>query len=365
VVGGVKRRHFLQAAVAAYALPAHAALSDTLRDRIDAEVRFAMARDKVPGCWLSLIANGTLQYVQAYGLASIARKIPARRDEIVPIGSISKMFIATAMLRLCEMGVVALEDPVSRHLPRLPHGDDITVRQLLTHTSGLADVWPSHNNLRAEMLFDRAPQSILDEWAAKPLTLDPGTKFGYSSTGFMAAGRIIETHMRCSLFEALRRLIFAPLQMHDVRDVDVPPSQRPLLPEGYTANPSGGLGTAPMEGAGWKFSSGQLAMSASDMAKFNLSLLHRTLLQPASYDDMFRRQLYKDGKEFWYGLGIQSPEPAGYKALEHVGGASGFVAIDRLYPAEQVAIAVLVNADQVTTELDLVDTIAKLVLPPP
>jgi CubicO group peptidase (beta-lactamase class C family) len=174
--------------------------------------------------------------------------------------------------------------------------------------------------------------------------------------------------MGCPLFEALRRLIFAPLHMTSVRDANLPPSQRPLLPEGYTARPGGGpgnrLGAAPMEGAGWKFASGHLAMSAGDLAKFNLSLLHRTLLRPESYDDMFRRQLYKNGKEFWYGLGIQSPEPAGYKALEHVGGASGFVALDRLYPAEQVAIAVLVNADQVTTELNLVDVIAKLVLPP-
>jgi CubicO group peptidase (beta-lactamase class C family) len=268
------------------------------------------------------------------------------------------------MLRLVEMGLVALEDPVSRHLPALPHGDEITVRQLLTHTSGLADHWPSHNNLRPEMLVDRDPQAILDEWAAKPLTVEPGTKFEYSSTGFMAAGRIIELHMGCSLFEALRRLIFVPLHMTSARDANLPPSQRPLLPEGYTARPGGGLGTPPMEGAGWKFASGHLAMSAGDLAKFNLSLLHRTLLKPASYDDMFRRQRYRNGKEFWYGLGIQSPEPAGYKALEHVGGAAGFVALDRLYPAEQVAIAVLVNADQVTTELNLVDVIAKLVLPP-
>ncbi|GIL38015.1 serine hydrolase domain-containing protein [Roseiterribacter gracilis] len=357
----MKRRYFLQGAGALVALPAQAAQS--LHQRIDAEVRSAMARDKVPGCWLSLITDGKLHYVQAYGLSSLERNIRARRDEIIPIGSITKMFIATAMLRLTEMGLVALEDPVSRHLPDLPHGDEITVRQLLTHTSGLADHWPSHNNLRPEMLRDRDPKTILAEWAAKPLTLDPGTKFGYSSTGFMAAGFIIERHMHCSLFEAMRRLIFAPLGMHSVRDVDIPPAQRPLLPEGYTSRPGGGLGTPPMEGAGWKYASGQIAMSAGDLAKFNLSLLHRTLLQPASYDDMFRRQLYKDGKEFWYGLGIQSPEPHGYKALEHVGGASGYVAIDRLYPAEQVAIAVLVNADQVTTELDLVDTIAKLVLP--
>lgn len=360
----MKRRRFLQGAAALTALPAHAApLARSLRVRIDDAVRRGMARDEVPGCWLSLITGGALRYVQAYGLSSVERNIAARPDEIIPIGSISKMFVATAMLRLVEMGVVALEDPVARHLPGLPHGDAITVRQLLTHTSGLADVWPSHNNLRAEMLVDRAPQAILDEWAGKPLTLDPGTQFGYSSTGFMAAGRIIERHMGCGLFEALRRLVFAPLHMTRVRDVDIAPARRPLLPEGYTAHPGGGLGPAPLEGAGWKFASGQLAMSAGDLAKFNLSLLHRTLLRPHSYDDMFRRQLYRNGAEFWYGLGIQSPEPNGYKALEHVGGASGFVALDRIYPAEQVGIAVLVNADQVKTELDLVDEIAAMVLP--
>jgi D-alanyl-D-alanine carboxypeptidase len=356
---------FVAGGGAALLLPrsASAALDPSLRRAIDREVRYAMIRDGVPGLWLSLIMHGRLQYVRAYGIASLDGD-RATVAQTIPLGSISKMFVATAMLRLCEQGLVSLEDPVSRHLPGLPHGDEITVRQLLTHTSGLADHWPSHNNLRGEMLVDRDPQSILDEWAAKDLTHEPGTKFGYSSTGFIAAGRIIEKRTGLSLFAAMQRLIFQPLGLRSARDANRGRAFQPALPQGYTTRPGGGLGPAPVEGAGWKFASGQLAMTVADLAKFNLSLLHRTLLEPASYDDMFRRQLYKDGKEFWYGLGIQSPEPDGYKALEHVGGASGFVGIDRLYPAEQVAVAVLVNADQVTTELELADVIAKLVLPP-
>ena len=107
------------------------------------------------------------------------------------IGSISKQFTATAILLLQEQGKLSLDDPVGKYIPGLTRGDEVTIRQILSHTSGYQDYWPE-DYVMTPMLGPETAQQILDTWAKKPLDFEPGTQWQYSNTNFVIAGRIVE-----------------------------------------------------------------------------------------------------------------------------------------------------------------------------
>src|ERR1035438_2059302 len=114
------------------------------------------------------------------------------------VGSISKQFTATAVLLLAEQGKLTLDDPVSRFVPNLTRGSEVTIRQLLSHTSGYQDYWPQ-DYVPPFMLQAITADKILDQWARKPLDFDPGTEWQYSNTNFVIAGLIVEKADRKSV----------------------------------------------------------------------------------------------------------------------------------------------------------------------
>ena len=135
------------------------------------------------------------------------------------IGSISKQFTATAVLLLQEQGKLSLDDKVAKFIPNLTRANEVTIRQLLSHTSGYQDYWPQ-DYVMPPMMLPTTAQKILDMWARKPLDFDPGTKWQYSNTNYVIAGVIIEKVARMPLLQFLQQRVFTPLGMTSVSDTD-------------------------------------------------------------------------------------------------------------------------------------------------
>jgi CubicO group peptidase (beta-lactamase class C family) len=273
------------------------------------------------------------------------------------IGSISKQFTATALLLLQEEGKLSLDDAVGKYVPGLTRGDEVTIRQILSHTSGYQDYWPE-DYVMTTMLHPETAQQIIDTWGKKPLDFEPGTQWQYSNTNFVIAGAIVEKVTGAPYFDFLTQHIFRPLGMTSVWNSDqIKLGQTDATP--YYRHALGPLRVAPKEGLGWMFAAGELAMTAHDLALWDESLLAQSILKPESYKQMFTEVKLKDGKGTHYGLGVDVRDRDGHRSIEHSGEVSGFVSDNEVLIDDGAAVAVLTNQDAVGAA----STIARLAAP--
>lgn len=327
------------------AAQAQPTIAPGLQNKIDSAVRDTLASTGVPSASIATVQNGAITYLQAYGFARLEPRTPAAASMRYSIGSISKQFTAAAVLLLAEQGKLSLDDPVSRFVPHLTRGNEVTIRQLLSHTSGYQDYWPQ-DYVPPFMLQPVSADKILDLWARKPLDFDPGTEWQYSNTNFVIAGLIVEKASGMPLLQFLSQHIFAPLGMKSVMNID---EQRLTETDatGYLRYALGSPRVAPKEGKGWLFAAGELAMPAEDLAKWDISLIQQTVLTPASYRQMEAEVVLKNGLGTRYGLGVGVRQEMGQRAIEHGGEVSGFTAANLVFPDARVAVVVLTNQDSV------------------
>src|SRR5581483_6233373 len=166
-------------------------LTPELRQKVDTIANDALAKSGVPSASIAIVKDGHIAYLNAYGNARLEPQGPARPGMRYSVGSISKQFTATAILLLQEQGKLSLDDKVARFIPDLTRANEVTIRELLSHTSGYQDYWPQ-DYVMPTMLQPVTAQKILDTWARKPLDFDPGTKWQYSNTNYVIAGLIVE-----------------------------------------------------------------------------------------------------------------------------------------------------------------------------
>src|SRR5215471_9856785 len=162
-----------------------------LTEKIDKVATDTLTRTGVPSASIAIVKDGQIAYVKAYGDARLEPNTPATPQMRYSIGSISKQFTATAILLLQEQGKLLLDDKVAKYVPNLTRGNEVSIRQLLSHTSGYQDYWPQ-DYVPPFMSQPIAAEKILDLWARKPLDFDPGTKWQYSNTNYVIAGLIVE-----------------------------------------------------------------------------------------------------------------------------------------------------------------------------
>ncbi|MGD0522108.1 MAG: serine hydrolase domain-containing protein [Terracidiphilus sp.] len=336
-------------------------LDPALQNRIDRIAAQVLDQTGVPSASVAVVKAGKLVYTHAYGQARLATPttpaVPATPQMRYSIGSISKQFTAAAILMLQEEGKLSLDDPVGKYVPGLTRGDEVTIRQILSHTSGYQDYWPE-DYVMTPMLHAESSQQILDTWAKKPLDFEPGTQWQYSNTNYVIAGRIVETITGAPLMDFLTRRIFRPLGMNSVWNSD----EAKLTQADATAyyrHALGPLRVAPKEGRGWMFAAGELAMTAHDLALWDESLIAQSILKPESYKQMFTEVKLKDGKGTHYGLGVEVMDRDGHRSIEHSGEVSGFVSDNEVLVDDGVAVAVLTNQDAVGAA----STIARLAAP--
>lgn len=314
---------------------------------IDDLANKTLARTGTPSASVAVVVGGTVAYVHAYGDARLDPRTPARPEMRYSIGSISKQFTAAAILLLAEEGKLSLDDHVSKFVPGLTRGNEVTIRQVLSHTSGYQDFWPQ-DYVPPLMLRDISAKGILDIWAKKPLDFDPGTKWQYSNTNYVIAGLIVEKASGKPLLQFLRERVFKPLGMETVTDTDqakLPAGD----PEGYFRYALGPLRPAPKEGKGWMFAAGELAMTAEDLQKWNISVIKQTLLKPASYKALETEVVLNNGVGTNYALGLSVRNPGGHRELGHTGEVSGYTASSVILPDNGIAVVVLTNQDAVGT----------------
>ena len=339
---------------------AGAALPAATASEIDAAAAEVLKATGVPSASVAVVAGGKIAYVKAYGMARLEPAMAAEPGMQYSIGSVSKQFTAAMVLLLVQEGKLKLDDPVGRYLPELTRAGEVTVRQVLSMTSGYQDFWPE-DYVMTSMMVPATPQHLLEVWGKKPLDFEPGTEWQYSNTNYVIAGRIVEIVGGRPLIEQLQERIFRPLKMTGVLNSDA--SRLPESdPTGYYRHALGPLRAAPQEGTGWMFAAGELAMPASDLALWNISMMDRTLLSQASYDTMFTEVKLKDGSGTHYGLGVQVGERGGHKYVEHSGEVSGFVSENIFFPADKVAVTVLTNEDASSAAGALARKIAPLLL---
>jgi D-alanyl-D-alanine carboxypeptidase len=316
-------------------------LTPAERAAVDSSARAILGATGAPGAAIAIVRGSELVYEQAYGDARIEPKIAATPAMRYAIGSVSKQFTAAAILLLEQDGKLSVDDKVAKWFPQLTRANEISIRQLLSMTSGYQDYWPQ-DYVWLDMQRPITAESIMQRWAGKALDFDPGTKWQYSNTNYVIAAAIVERVSGMSFMDFLRARIFTPLKMTTVADFDAGslPSNDAAA---YLRNALGPFRTAPKEGKGWLFGAGQLAMTAHDLGLWNISVINQSLLRPETYRRQQTDMLLNAGTATGYGLGVSIGVPGGRRRISHGGAVSGYTTSNNIYPDDRAAITVFTN----------------------
>jgi D-alanyl-D-alanine carboxypeptidase len=333
-------------------------LNTEITKGVDVAANEVLEETGVPSASVAVVYDGSIALTRAYGLARLDPPTPAAPTMRYPIGSISKQFTAAAVAMLAAEGKLSLDDKVADYFPHLTRADDITLRQLLSHTAGIRDYWPQ-DYVPPAMLQPITTQALIDRWARQPLDFEPGSRYQYSNTGYVIAGAIVEKVSGKRLMEFLGERIFDPLGMHSVDDID----QGALKADAATGYRRFALGpprVAPKEAKGWLFAAGPLAMTAEDLAKWDVSLIEGKVPGNAVFRELTREVVLSSGVGTGYGLGVGIALDGNRRVVHHGGEVSGFTAMNVVYPEDRTAIVVLVNQDAVGAASEIANKIAKL-----
>jgi D-alanyl-D-alanine carboxypeptidase len=351
---------FIAAPFALIALPAVAQpLTAAQMSDIDGLVTKTLSDTGVPSAEIAIVRDGQLVLNKAYGKAN--EGLPARPDLPYQIASNSKQFTAMALLLLRDDGKLSLDDPVSKYVPGITDGDRITIRELLSHTSGLQDFWPQ-DYMFSDMTVPTTPQHIVDKWAKKPLDFQPGARWQYSNTGYVVAGMIAEKVSGEPLLTFLNERIFGSLGMHPL---DQDSTNTPVFPAGYHRFALGPVRIAQPPARGWLYAAGELSMTAADLAKWDIARMNRALIPARDWVEQETPVLRTDGRTNGYGLGVQNHYVRERHIIDHGGEAVGFLTQNTVYPDSKDAIIVFTNSDFSGATSTLTEGIEKIVLDSP
>lgn len=338
---------------------------------VDRYLQAEMARRGIPGLQVAVVRHGRIEKLASYGKANLELEVPVTDDLLFQINSTTKSFTSVGVLMLAEAGQLALDDPIGKHLEGLPASwRDVTIRQLLSHTSGLPDI--VDNPMSGTMLARNVPDA-LRLLGPKPMMFPRGTSWSYNQTNYMLLGMLIEakTGMPWPEFCLTREL--APLGITRARFGDA----RTVVPgraSGYTKyNTSGEKVTVldQVENTWYEFepflyTAAALNISARDFATWVIGLLDGKLISRKSLDEIWTPTRLADGTVFHlpdtplgYGLGWPLFDRAQHRAA---GGSGGVRAGFYVYPDDDLAIVVLTNLMGAEPEA-LIEGVAAIYLP--
>jgi CubicO group peptidase (beta-lactamase class C family) len=308
--------------------------ADTLDDFIRAE----MKKQGVPGLTVAVIKDGKVVKAQGYGLANIEHQVPAKRETIYQSGSVGKQFTAMAAMLLVEDGKLKLDDLISKHLPDVPRAwQEVTVRHLLTHTSGIKDITGS-----LDLRKDYTEDGLLKVLSSAPLDFSPGTNWRYSNTAYEVLGILISKVAGKFYGDFLKERVFVPLDMKTARII----SEADIIPNRAAGHHFVRGQLKNQEWVSPTFNTtadGSLYVSIEDMIKWDAALTAGKLLKKESYDTMWTPVKTRDGKQHGYGLGWSLGERNGHKRIHHGGAWQGFTSYIDRYPNDKLTVIVLAN----------------------
>lgn len=320
------------------------ALTSSEKVKVDSIATSVLAGTGAPSASIAVVRGGQIVYEQAYGQGRLNPSTAATPAMRYAIGSNSKQFCATLILMLAEEGKLSLDDHVSKWFPALTRASDITIRELLSMTSGYQDYWPQDYvmTVNPDMRKPVSAEEVMKGWAMKPLDFEPGTQWQYSNTNYVIAAAIVEKVSGMKFMDFLRQRIITPLHMSTVADFDSgwmnEHDAEPLLRNGL-----GPLRHAPDGGPGWMWGAGELAMTAHDLALWDLAMMKQVLLKQASYHEQQTDTHLVNGLATGYGLGMDVGKFQGHRALWHGGAVSGYTSGNVVFPDDSAAVVVLTN----------------------
>ena len=316
-----------------------AAGQDRLADA-DAYVKAEMARQKVPGVAVAIVRNGQPVKMEGYGFANVEHDVPVTPDTIFQSGSVGKQFTAAAVMLQVEDGKLALEDPLTKFFPDAPKPwQHLTVRHLLTHTSGLPDYTAGTIDYRRDYSEDDLRKFAY----GLTLEFEPGARWNYSNTGYVLLGIIVHKVSGQFYGDVLRDRVFAPLGMKTARVIDEAAIVKHRA-AGY------GIEDGRLRNQEWvaptlnTTADGSLYVSLRDMVAWDAGLRARRVLSAESWKAALSPVRLNSGKTYPYGFGWDIADYAGHRAERHGGSWQGFTTHIARYPDDDLTIIVLTNA---------------------
>jgi D-alanyl-D-alanine carboxypeptidase len=349
-------------------------LNQVERSQVDDAVQRIMKRNDVPAVSLAIVRHGQIAYQKAYGMAELPTGVgrvgrkpggrSANTSTRFAIGSVSKEFTAASILALVDRGKVSLDDTVSKYLSDLTDGEHITIRELLSHTSGYRDYF-LQEYIPARMRRPTTVDAILRAWAEGPVDFPPGEEWQYSGTNYVIAGHIVEKVTGLPYEKFLADYILRPVGITDQTYADHP-SQPERNAVGYYRFALGPPRPAPRTGQNWLFAMADLDMTAKDVALWDISVMNQSLLKATSYQAMSSDAKTAGGRLTGYGLGffvrtITGIDGKEHLMLHHPGEISGFRSHNFVLPDLKAAVVILTNAEYSNTTDELAQQLQNLV----
>lgn len=303
-------------------------------------------KDESPGVAVLVAKDGEIVYQTGSGYASLAHHVPVTLDTKFRIGSVTKQFTASAILKLQEEGKLSVEDKLSKFFPDFPRGDEVTIHHLLTHISGI------HSYTNKPDFMEHAtsyiePDTLVEQIMEDEYDFDPGEKWEYNNSGYFLLGVIVAKTSGMSFDDYLKRTFFEPLGMHDTGI-----HERQLILE-HEATGYSFEGGKLRKAVNWDMSraggAGALYSTVEDLYRWNEAVFGGKVLSQESLDAAFTPVKLNSGEIAnamggTYGYGWMMSELRGLKVISHGGGLHGFSSYLARNPDHNTTIAVLVNS---------------------
>jgi len=332
--------------------------AQTPTDEVERIVRDEMARQQVPGVAVAVVRGGTVVSAAGYGLANVEHDVPVTSATIFQSGSIGKQFTAAAVMTEVEAGRLSLDDSIRRHFPDAPETwTAITVRHLLTHTSGI----PNYTDGRVDLRRDYTEDDLRHFAYELPLDFAPGDWWRYSNTGYVILGALVRKTSGQFYGDVLRDRVFAPLGMKRARVI----SDRDIVPNraaGYV------LENGALKNQEWvsptlnSTADGALYLSLDDYIAWDRAVRERTLFTDATWQAMFEPVRLNSGRRHPYALGWAVDRVAGHLVHQHGGAWQGFRTHIARYPEDDLTVIVLASLAQAQPNV-IADAIAAHYIP--
>jgi CubicO group peptidase (beta-lactamase class C family) len=347
----MRQRQFLLAllVIATCGLCVGAGAQDGQSAKVDAAVEAQRKAQKIPGVSLAVCRDGKIVKASGYGLANVELDVPVTPETIFQTGSVGKQFTSMAVMMLVDEGKIGLDDHLTKYIPESPGAwRDVTIRQLLTHTSGIADYGGEEETMGKGVINfreDYTEEELVQAFAKMPTDFRPGDKWSYSNTGYVLLGIVIHRVSGKFYGDFLQGRVFQPLGMHATRII----SEADIVPHrssGYR------LVKGELKNQEWvsptmnTMADGALYTNVLDLAKWDAALYTTRLVKQSSLDAIWTPVKLNDGKTHPYGFGWDLALKNGHRAVSHDGAWQGFTMSISRYVDERMTVIVMTNLDE-------------------
>ncbi len=308
------------------------------RPQVDALANGALQHQHLASLSLAVARNGVVLYAQAYGYRNLAKRLPATPQTIYNIASMTKQFTAACVMLLQQDGKLNVDDPISRFLPGFPNGERITIRNLLNHTSGLADYL---DLLDANSL---SLPKILAAVEKAPLRFPPGARYEYSNSNYVLAGIIVSKASGMPFDTFLTKRIIMPLQLR-ATSIGTTPINMPDGALGYTVVNGRTTLTPPQGVSILDYPDGGVNTTALDLVKWDDALDSGRVVNEKLLKMMMTPGPHGAETTYNYGFGLGIDSAYGHREIAHQGEWTGYSGENVTFPDDRFVVILLSNTD--------------------